>query len=156
MAQRTVAHCRWHLWWVILISGQQLNVILTLPASFPDLRGIELTLTGTVVKKQVGGEVKLTMASTSSRPEVILAPFKAASVLERDHKANALMPASNDELGAFASLSTTASPRADGVSAQVTGRLHKVGENSFELDVRGFEVVNEGGAKSQQQSSPKL
>jgi galactose oxidase len=131
-------------------------MILTLPATFPDLRGIELTLTGTVVKKQVGGEVKLTMASTSTRPEVILAPFKAADVLERDHKASALMPASDAELNAFTSLSTIASPSADGVRLNVTGRLHKLGENSFELDVRGFEVVDEGGAKSQQQSSPKL
>jgi galactose oxidase len=106
-----------------------------------------------VVKKQVGGEDKLIMASTSTRPEVILAPFNAASVLERDHKANALIPVSDKELGAFASLSETTSSR---VSAKVTGRLHKLGENSFELDVREFEVVDDGGVKSQQQSSPKL
>jgi hypothetical protein len=133
-----------------------LNVILTLPATFPDLRGIELTITGTVVKKQVGGEDKLILAATPTRPEVILASFKAASVLERDHKANALMPASDAELNAFASLSTIASPSANGANVKVTGRLHKLGENSFELDVREFEVVDDGGAKSQQQSSPKL
>jgi hypothetical protein len=131
-------------------------IMLTMPASFPDLRGIELTLTSTVIKKQVGGEDRLILAATSTRPEVPLASFKAASVLERDHKANALMPASDAELNDFTSLSTIASPRADGVSVKVTGRLHKLGENNFELDVRGFEVVNEGGAKSQQQSSPKL
>jgi hypothetical protein len=133
-----------------------LNVILTLPASNPDLRGIELTLTGTVVKKQVGGGDRLILAATSTRPEVALAPFKAASVLERDHKANALMPASDTELNAFTSLSTIAPPRTNGVRVKVTGRLHKLGENSFELHVRGFEVVDEGGVNSQQQSAAKL
>jgi galactose oxidase len=131
-------------------------MILTLPPTFPDLRGIELTLTGIVTKKQVDGEDRLTMSSTSTRPEVALAPFKAADVLERDHKANALMPASDAELNAFTSLSVIASPSADGLRAKVTGRLHKLGENNFELDVRGFEVVDDGGVKSQQQSSPKL
>jgi hypothetical protein len=131
-------------------------IMLTMPATFPDLRGIELTLTGTVVKKQVGGEDRFIMASTSTRPEVALAPFKAASVLERDHKANALMSASDAELKAFTSLSAIASPSTNGVRVNVTGRLHKLGDNRFELDVRGFEVVDDGGAKSQQQSSPKL
>jgi hypothetical protein len=131
-------------------------MMLTLHATLPDLRGIELTLTGTVTKKHVDGEDKLTMASTSTRPEVTLAPFDAADVLERDHKANALIPASDAELNAYISLSGIASPSADGIRAKVTGRLYKLGDNRFELHVRGFEVVNDGGAKSQQSSAPKL
>jgi hypothetical protein len=83
------------------------------------------------------------LSGTSTRPDVTISPFWAASKLERDHKARALMPVSDHELGAYESLFAFAAQQGSGMTVKVTGRLHKHGENEFSLDAREFSVAND-------------
>lgn len=108
------------------------------------MRGIEITVTGTVTKRRTGNEDNLFLSGTSTRAELALAPFKAESKLERDHKACALMPASEPELSAYESLYDEVLSHHKDLTATVTGRLHKLGENDFCLDVKESNVI--GGA----------
>ncbi|TLD09665.1 galactose oxidase precursor [Venturia nashicola] len=107
-----------------------------------DLRGIELQVTGMVKKQQVGNGDGLILSGNSTRPDLVIEAFKAASKLERDHKVGALMLPYDHELRAYDSLLALVSQEPQGTMAKVTGRLHKQGENEFSLDVKEFEVVN--------------
>ncbi|KAJ9606813.1 hypothetical protein H2200_008823 [Cladophialophora chaetospira] len=108
-----------------------------------DIRGIELTLSGVVTTKPVSGEDKLVMAGTAIRPDLVLAPFKATSKIEQDHKARALMPVSDHDLSAYTSLFSAIAYHPAGLIVKMIGRLHKHGANEFSLDVRSFELVDE-------------
>jgi galactose oxidase len=110
------------------------------------MRGIEMTLSGVVTKKQLGADEQLTLAGTSTRPELVLAPFQATSKIEWDMKAQAPRPISDAEAGAYARLSAALADHPAGVTVQVTGRLQKHGANKFSLDVREFEVVDAAAA----------
>ncbi|KAM0722100.1 hypothetical protein Q7P37_001541 [Cladosporium fusiforme] len=107
-----------------------------------DMRGIELTITGTVTEKLVDGKERLVLSGTTTRPEVLLEPFKATSKLERNHKARTLKPVSDHELSAYASLVAIAARHVEELRVKVTGRLHKHGEKEFCLDVKEFYVVD--------------
>lgn len=109
---------------------------------WPDLRGIELQVTGTVKKQHAGSMDGLKLSGNSTRPDLVIKPFKAASKLERDHKAGALMPASDHELRAYDLLLENVSQEPQGVAVKVTGRLHKQGDNQFSLDVKDFDVLD--------------
>ena len=106
------------------------------------MRGIEMTLSDMVTKKQLGADEQLTLAGTSTRPELVLAPFQATSKIEWDMKAQAPRPISEAEAGAYTRLSAALADHPAGVTVQVTGRLQKHGANEFSLDVREFEVVD--------------
>lgn len=106
-----------------------------------DMRGIELTITGTAMKKQSSIEDALFLSSTSVQQDLALEPFTATSKLERDHKACALIPVSDNELSAYSSLHAMVGRHPNGLRINVTGRLHKRGEKEFCLDVKGYEVV---------------
>lgn len=110
-----------------------------------DFRGIEVTLTGAVTKSHVAGEEQLTMAGTSTRPEVLLAPFHTSSNIKWDAAAQAPTPASDTETSAYARLSTALADHASTVAAQVTGRLHQHSANKFSVDVRDFTVLDSAG-----------
>lgn len=61
-------------------------------------------------------------------------------MLERDHKARELRPASRLELSAYQSLFDTLTRDSAGMRFNVTGRLHKPDGKNFGLDVRSFNV----------------
>lgn len=109
------------------------------------MRGIEITLSGTVNKKQDGAKEVLVLASTVNRPEVMLGPFQEASNIEYDLYTQKPKPISEQEIGAYAALLSAVPGNAEGTQVQVTGRLHKQGATGYALDVRRFEL--EGGAK---------
>jgi galactose oxidase len=107
-----------------------------------DMRGIEMTVSGVVTKKQPDADGQLTLASTSTRPQLSLAPFQATSQIKWDMTAKAARPISDAEAGAYKRLSATLADHPAGVTVQVTGTLQKHGANEFSLDVRDFEVPN--------------
>jgi hypothetical protein len=108
------------------------------------MRGIQLTLSGKVKKKQDGGKDVLVLTGTSTRPDVTLAPFQKSSQIEWDKDTGTTKPVTDKELGAYAALSSAvgSNPTA---KVEVTGTIHKHGEKEFVLDVRRFEM---GGAKT--------
>lgn len=106
-----------------------------------DMRGIEMTVSGVGTKKQSGANEQLTLAGTSTRPQLILAPFQATSQLKWDMTAQAPRPIIDAEAGAYKRLSATLADHPTGVTVQVTGTLQKQGANEFSLDVRDFEVL---------------
>jgi len=103
------------------------------------MRGIEITLSG-VLRKGSGADAHLTLASTTTRPELVLKPFQAGSKIEWDSAAQAPQSTSDAEASAYARLSTAAAQH-PGVSIQVTGPLQKLGGGQFSLEVRAFEVA---------------
>lgn len=105
------------------------------------MRGIEMTVSGVGTKKQSGANEQLTLAGTSTRPQLILAPFQATSQLKWDMTAQAPRPIIDAEAGAYKRLSATLADHPTGVTVQVTGTLQKQGANKFSLDVRDFEVL---------------
>ena len=107
-----------------------------------DMRGIEMTLSGVVTRKQVGTDEQLTLAGTSTRPDLVLAPFQAASKIEWDRVTKAPKPMSDEEAGAYARLSKTLAEHPSGLTLEATGRLQKHDANKFSLDVRNFVVVD--------------
>ena len=107
-----------------------------------DMRGIEMTVSGTVTKTKAGINEHLTLAGTSTRPELILAPFQASSQLKWDMQISAAKPITNAEAGAYQELVTTVSDHTAGVEVQVTGTLQKHDADKFSLDVREFKVLD--------------
>ena len=106
-----------------------------------DMRGVEMTVSGVVTKKQSGADEQLTLAGNSTRPQLVLAPFQATSQLKWDMTAQAPRPITDAEAGAYKHLSAMLADHPTGVTVQVTGTLQKQGANEFSLDVRGFEVT---------------
>ena len=106
-----------------------------------DMRGIEMTVSGVGTKKQSGANEQLTLAGTSTRPQLMLAPFQATSQLKLDMTAQAPRPIIDAEAGAYKRLSATLADHPTGVTVQVTGTLQKQGANEFSLDIRDFEVI---------------
>ena len=106
-----------------------------------EMRGIEMTVTGVATKKQSGANEQLTLAGTSTRPQVMLAPFQEASQLKWDMKAQAPRPIIDAEVGAYERLRAKLADHPTGVTVQVTGTLQKQGDNDFSLDVRNFKVI---------------
>jgi hypothetical protein len=108
------------------------------------MRGIQLTLSGEVKKKQDGGKEVLVLSGTSTRPDVTLAPFQKSSQIEWDKDTGTAKPVTDKELGAYAALSSAIGGNT-AAKVEVTGTIHKQGEKKFVLDVRRFEM---GGAKT--------
>ena len=102
-----------------------------------DMRGIEMTLSGAVTKTQ---DDQIKLAGTSTRPDVVLAPFQPHSQLKWDMKAEGPRPITDEEAGAYKRLTTTLADHTAGVTMQVTGTLQKHDANEFSLDVREFEI----------------
>jgi galactose oxidase len=107
-----------------------------------EMRGIEMTLSGVVIRKQTGANQQMTLAGPSTRPELILAPFQETSQIKWDTAAKAPKPIFDVEAGAYERLSATLADHPAGVKVQVTGTLQKHGANEFSLDVRDFEVLD--------------
>lgn len=107
------------------------------------MRGIEMTVSGVVTKEQSGAneQLTLTLAGTSTRPQLVLAPFQATSQLKWDMTAQAPRPITDSEAGAYKLLSATLTDPPTRVTVQVTGTLQKQGANEYSLDVRDFEVT---------------
>lgn len=106
-----------------------------------DVRGIEMTLSGEVTKQQSSSGEQLTLASTSTRPQVTLAPFTETSQLKWDTKAKAPKPILDAETEAYKKLFATVADHPTGLTVQVTGTLQKLDANGgFSLDVRHFEL----------------
>lgn len=108
------------------------------------MRGIEITLSGKVNKKLDNTKEVLVLASTAIRPEVTLAPFQEASNIQYDLETHKPKPVSDQEKAAYGSLLSVVAAKKEGVSVQVTGRLHKQGKRDYVLDVRRFEVAGGG------------
>ncbi|KAG8534335.1 uncharacterized protein KY384_001179 [Bacidia gigantensis] len=104
------------------------------------MRGIEVTVTGVCSKTQHGANEQLTLAATSTRPTLILAPFQASSQLKFDMAAQSPRPIDDAEAGAYKRLSATLADHPVGLAVQVTGTLQKQGANEYSLNVREFEV----------------
>ena len=105
-----------------------------------DMRGIELTLSGTVAKS---GE-KLTLAGTATRAQLTLAPFQKGSQIKYDTAGEVARAVSEADAGAYKQLAATVGSYPAGVSVQVTGTLQK-GAGGHSLEVREFKVLD-GGA----------
>ena len=104
------------------------------------LRDIEVTVTGVCSKTQSGANEQLTLAATSTRPKVILAPFQEDSQLKFEMAAQSPRPIDDAEAGAYKRLSATLADHPAGSTVQVTGTLQKQGANEYSLNVREFEV----------------
>ncbi|KAF7513644.1 hypothetical protein GJ744_007695 [Endocarpon pusillum] len=104
------------------------------------IRGIEMTLAGVVTKEKSGDDEQLTLASTSTRPDVSLAPFQASSQLKWDMKTKAPQPITEVEVGAYKGLVAKLADHPAGLTVQVTGTLHRHSADKYSLDVRDFEV----------------
>lgn len=112
------------------------------------IRGIEMTLSGLVSKKQFrGGGDKLMLAGTSTRSELVLVPFQLDSKIEWDHKAQTCRPVSEDEANAYARLLEKVSSSA-GLTVQLTGRLEKDEASTFSLHVRNFQILDNAVAST--------
>ncbi len=107
-----------------------------------NIRVIETTISGTVTEDKSSANEQLTLAGTSTRAQLILAPFQATSQLRWDAKANAPKPITDAEAGAYDRVAATLSSHPGEVTVQVTGTLQKHGDNKFSLDVREFEVLD--------------
>ena len=103
------------------------------------MRGFEITLSGVVTKKENGAGEQLILAGTSTRPNVTLGPFRESSNIQWDMTMQKPRPITQKEAGGYAQLSGWSDSHTNGASVQVTGRLHKHGNNKFSLDVRSFE-----------------
>ncbi|KAK5652039.1 hypothetical protein OQA88_10942 [Cercophora sp. LCS_1] len=103
-----------------------------------EMRGIELTLSGVVSLKQD----KLTLAGTSTRQELVLAPFTEASQIKWDVVAKAARPVSEGEAAAYERLADALAKHAAEAKVEVTGTLQKGEAGSFSLDVRDFKVLD--------------
>jgi len=101
-----------------------------------------MTISGAVTKEKSGTDEQLTLAGTSTRPQLILAPFQAISQLKWDIKANAPKPISDAEAAAYERLAATLAGHPAEVTVQVTATLQKHGADKFSLDVRDFEVLD--------------
>lgn len=103
------------------------------------MRGIEMTLSGVVTKKHVDAEDQLTLSGTSTRPELVLKPFKPSSQILWDKDAKVQKPITDAEAGAYEELSKALAEHAEGLKVEVTGWLEKLGAGKFSLHVRKFE-----------------
>jgi galactose oxidase len=99
------------------------------------MRGIEMTLSGAVQKE---GE-QLVMDGNSTRPKLVLGPFKETSKIEYDMWKKVDREMSPDEAGAYDKLSAAIAGHS-GAKVVVTGRLQKHGAGDFSLDVRAFKI----------------
>jgi len=108
----------------------------TIDASY-DMRGIEMTLSGLVKT----GE-QLTLAGTSTRKELALAPFKQASQIKWDMQTMAPKPVTDAETGAYERLKAALTQHPEGAKMQVTGALQKHDTDKFSLDIRDFKVLD--------------
>jgi hypothetical protein len=100
------------------------------------LRGIEMTLSGTVDKT----DELLTLVGNQTRPSVLLAPLDAANKVQWDFATKANWPLAPDEASAYTRLKQILSdPNRRGSSITVTGMLLK-SERGFLLEVRAFTV----------------
>ena len=104
------------------------------------VRGIEMTISSVVTKQQSGASEQLTLAGTSTRPQLTLAPFKETSQLKWDMRTEALRPIVAADAKAYERLWATLANHPTGVIVQVTGTLQKLGAGAFTLDVRHFEI----------------
>lgn len=98
------------------------------------MRGTEMTLSGTVTEKRVGTDEQLTLTGTSTRPDLLLAPFQQSSNINWDLRHQVAKPITDKEAGAYARLSKALTGEA--VTVQVTGRLQKNDAGKFLLDVK--------------------
>jgi hypothetical protein len=100
------------------------------------LRGIEMTLSGTVTEHLA----RLALGGTATRPELVLAPLQAADKVQWDFARRTSKPMSDEEVNAFARLSATLAANPAGTTVRVTGPLKKDGADFF-LEVREFGVA---------------
>jgi galactose oxidase len=101
-----------------------------------ELRGIELTLAGTVT--DTNG--LLTLPGTAFRPEVVLAPLQASDKVQWDITTRENWPITPDEESAYGRLSAEVSQSPRPVDLQVTGPL-KRNRDDFFIEVRDFKLV---------------
>ncbi|KAF2647192.1 copper radical oxidase [Lophiostoma macrostomum CBS 122681] len=107
------------------------------------VRGIEMTLSGPVTKKNVGSGERLTLTS-SSGPEVTLEPLQEGNKIQWDRAEMAPKPMTNAEAGAYSALAAAVEGDSKGSNFQVTGPLQKLGDDSFSIQVREFEAQSTG------------
>ncbi|KAK5693080.1 hypothetical protein LTR97_010556 [Elasticomyces elasticus] len=106
------------------------------------MRGIEMTIPGVVTMKRVGANEVLTLASTTTRPEVVLTPYLASSTIEWNMDTQAPQLVTALETGAYASLASVIAQQSAGLAVEVTGPLQKQDMNKFSLDVRHFARID--------------
>jgi galactose oxidase len=99
------------------------------------IRGIEMTLSGFVIKKLH----KLTLAGTKTPLDLVLEPLQAADIVQWDSKKRANRPMSESEASAVDRLFTALAGRPEVAAVQITGPLKKNGVE-FSLQVRDFKV----------------
>jgi galactose oxidase len=97
------------------------------------LRGIEITLSGTV--EHANGLLRL--VGNVNRPSVLLAPLAASNKVQWNFATKSNWPLEPDEETAYSRLQQKLMGPAPPISATVTGTLLK-NENGFFLEVRTF------------------
>ena len=97
------------------------------------LRGIEMTLTGSV--EQSSGQLML--AGNASRPSVLLGPLEASNKVQWNFTTKSNWPLEADEATAYARLRQKLMGPGPQAAVTVTGTLLK-NENGFFLEVRTF------------------
>ena len=112
------------------------------------LRGIEMTLFGVATKKSDGLSEQVTLAATDTRPELTLAPFHQSSKLQYDMWAGIPREMSEDEADAYKRLSSALMTGEEGLTIQMTGRLHKRDTGGYSLDVRSWSAKDVGAVSS--------
>ncbi|KAF2421803.1 hypothetical protein EJ08DRAFT_738112 [Tothia fuscella] len=109
------------------------------------IRNIELTLSGVVTSRKVDDDEQLTLAPTSTRPLVVLAPFKADSKLEWDNVAKAAKQVTSEETCAYNNLLKTIAAHPSGLKLELSGRLQQHETGKYSLDVKSY-IVRSGSA----------
>jgi hypothetical protein len=100
------------------------------------LRGIEMTLKGAVTES-FG---LLTLPSSDSRPDVVLAPLQALDKIQWDTATGANQAMTDDEGFAYARLSAELNGKSVGSEVEITGPIKK-NDGEFFLEVRSFQLV---------------
>lgn len=106
------------------------------------IRGIEVTLAGTVTRKRIGDNEHFTIVDDSNKAEVFLAQLQQGSKVQWDRETGKPQSSTSEEAAAFVRLSEAVTQHEKGLKLEVTGPLQKTDMANSLLEVREWEVVD--------------
>ena len=112
------------------------------------LRGIEVTLAGTVTRKRVGNDEHFTIVDDSNKAEVVLAQLQEGNKVQWDRETGKPQSSTSEEAAAFARLSEAVTQHEEGLKLEVTGPLQKKDAGNSLLEVRKWDFVNSSATSS--------
>jgi hypothetical protein len=104
------------------------------------MRGLEVTLFGSVTSAEDSNGERITLSGPWKQSPVVLGAFGAESKIEWDHGKKTAKPITDEEAGGYARLVKAVTDHESGLKLEVTGRLHKLKDGKFSLDVKSFRI----------------